>query len=72
MARLHRRPAVVMLLAALGVVAATGTASADPTDPPGHSDFGKHVVEHNEHFDGEHNPGVVHQGYSNWEGHDHG
>jgi hypothetical protein len=71
MSKQARMVAVAALVAGLGVLGAAGTASAGPTDPPGHSDYGHHVVDHNDHFGGQHNPGVMHHGYSGWEGHHH-
>lgn len=62
MTLLTRSVAVGALVGALGLVGATSVAAATG------SDFAEHVrtCEAAMGFSGEHNPGVMHQGFSSW------
>jgi hypothetical protein len=65
----RRLTAAALLVASFGVigVAAAGAAQASPGQG---YEYGQHVVACNDHFSGEHNPGVHHRGFSGWQMHD--
>lgn len=63
--------ATALTAIALTLVPAVASAAADPAA----NDFGKQHVAHHaqqQHFDGDHNPGIMHQGKSGWAAHHHG
>lgn len=64
-----RKLAAGLLVASFGVIGSALPAAAQPGPGPGR-EFGQHVVACNEHFSGEHNPGVHHRGFSGWQMHD--
>lgn len=69
MIRTTRRVVVAGSAVAVAVPALLGAAGPANADPLTGRDFGVHVVEHHESFDGTHNPGVMHQGFSGWHEH---
>lgn len=60
--------ATALTAVALTLVPGVASAAADPAA----NDFGQHVTHHaqQQHFDGDHNPGI-HQGKSGWAAHHH-
>ncbi len=69
MEKLGRKLAAGLLVASFGVIGSALPAAAEPGPGPGR-EFGQHVVACNDHFSGEHNPGVHHRGFSGWPMHD--
>ena len=64
-----RQLAAGLLAASFGVIGSALPAGAQSGPGPGR-EFGQHVVACNDHFSGEHNPGVHHRGFSGWDMHD--
>lgn len=56
-----------LVVASFGVIGSALPAAAQPG--PGR-EFGQHVVACNDHFSGDHNPGVHHRGFSGWDMHE--
>ena len=64
----RRLAAMTLLAASFGVLGSAIPAAAQGGSGSG-AEFGQHVVACNDHFSGEHNPGVHHRGFSGWDMH---
>jgi len=62
----RRLTAAALLIASFGVIGSALPAAAQDGSGSGR-EFGEHVVACNDHFSGEHNPGVHHRGFSGWQ-----